>query len=124
MSDRHAIIRDTDFWSRLEHAASAWLATSTEKRSRRFWIDGFIPETATNTQRGADIEGISWVGEGSHQHEYRFIASMPQELLHHRGSFAIDDITVDDAQKQLSVRVSVASSPNQAMQRTAGRSDA
>jgi hypothetical protein len=58
MNLRHTIIGDKEFWSRLERAASAWLSSSDEKHLRRFWIDGFIPETAKNTQRGVDVEGI------------------------------------------------------------------
>ena len=38
--------------------------------------------------------------------------------------FDVNDITVDDAQKQLTLTLSASSSPNQAMQRTAPRSDA
>jgi hypothetical protein len=93
MRDTHAIVEDSDFWSRLEYAASAWLGSSQEKRLRRYWIDGFIPETAKNTQRGADIEGNAWLAEGSRQqYECRFIASIPQKLLHRRAQFHIDDM--------------------------------
>ena len=34
MSARHAIIDDTEFWSRLEYAATDWLASSVDKRIR------------------------------------------------------------------------------------------
>jgi hypothetical protein len=120
MRDRDAIIEDSDFWERLEYAASAWLTGSQEKRLRRFWIDGFIPETAKNTQRGADIEGIIWVGEGPReQHEFRFVASVPQNLLHRRAHFHIDDIAIDQAQKQVTISLSSPSSPNKALQPTA-----
>ena len=107
----------------MEYAGSAWLASSHEKRLRRFWIDGFTPERIKDTRRGADIEGIAWVGKGSDQHEYRFVASVPQKLLSRRASFAIDDITVDDAQKQLTLTLSATSSPNKSLQPTAGRRD-
>ncbi|MBA2435709.1 MAG: hypothetical protein H0W34_09670 [Pyrinomonadaceae bacterium] len=121
MLDRHAIIEDRDFWDRLEYAACAWLADSGEKR---FWIDGFIPETAKNTRRGADVEGIVWVGEGSRkQHELRFIASVPQKLLQRWAQFHIDDITIDEARKEVTISLSPPSSPNQSLQPTAGRSD-
>jgi hypothetical protein len=122
MRERHAIIEDREFWDRLEYAASSWLTSSSEKRLRRYWIDGFIPETAKNTQRGADIEGIVWVGEGSRQeHEFRFVASVPQKLLHRRAQFHINDIVVDKAQKHVTLTLSPSSSPNQSFQPTAGR---
>jgi hypothetical protein len=122
MRDKHAIIEDRDFWERLEYAASAWFAGSQEKRLRRFWIDGFIPETAKNTQRGADIEDIIWVGEAPRaQHEFRFVASVPQKLLHRRAQFHIADIAIDEAQKQVTISLSPPFSPNQALQPTAGR---
>jgi hypothetical protein len=124
MRDTHAIVEDSDFWSRLEYAASAWLGSSQEKRLRRYWIDGFIPETAKNTQRGADIEGNAWLAEGSRQqYECRFIASIPQKLLHRRAQFHIDDMAIDEMQKQITISLSVPSSPNQALQPTTGRSD-
>ena len=120
MNPRHAIIGDKDFWLRLERAASAWLSSSDKKLLRRFWIDGFVPETAKDTQRGADVEGVIWLGEGSRQqHEYRFVASIPQKLLHNRGTVAIDDIAIDDTQKQVALRLSAVASPNQAMKRIA-----
>jgi len=124
MSARHAIIDDTEFWSRLEWAATEWLASSSDKRIRHFWIDGFIPESAKNTQRGADVKGIVWVGDGPRQqHDYRFIASVPQKLLHRRAHFVIDHIVIDETQKQFAISVSAASSPNQSLEPTAGRSD-
>jgi hypothetical protein len=122
MRDRHAIIEDKDFWEQLEYAATARLAESSQKLLRRFWIDGFIPEIAKNTKRGADIEGIVWVGERPrYQHEFRFVASIPQKLLHRREQFHIDDIAIDEARKQVTLSLSPPSSPNQALQPTAGR---
>jgi hypothetical protein len=125
MRDRDAFIEDRDFWERLEYSASAWLGGSQEKRLRRFWIDGFIPETAKNTQRGADIEGIIWVGEGPRdQYQFRFVASVPQKLLHRRAQFHIDDIAIDEAQKQVTISLSGPSSSNESVEPTAGRRDA
>ena len=122
MNPRHAIIDDKEFWSRLERAASAWLSSSEEKQLRRFWIDGFSPETATDTQRGADVEGVIWLGEGSRQqHEYHFIASVPQKLLHHPGTVAVDDIVIDGVQRHVALTLSAVASHNQAMERTADR---
>ena len=116
MRDRQAIIEDSNFWSRVEYAASAWLASSAEKQVRRFWIDGFVPESAGNTQRGANIEGMVWLAEGSRQQsEYRFVASIPQKLLHRRESFAIDDISIDETEKQVALSLSAVSSPNRSL---------
>ncbi len=86
MNDRDEIISDQPFRSRLEYSATAWLATAADRNLRQFWKDGFIPEAMRNTNRGGDVEGTVWVGEGSStQHQYRFVASVPQKLLHGRG---------------------------------------
>jgi len=42
MSDRHQIMDDHKFWTRLEHDASHWLEASDDKALRRFWIDGSL----------------------------------------------------------------------------------
>ena len=117
MNPRHTIIDDREFWQKLERAACVWLCGAGVKR---LWFDGFIPETARDTQAGADIEGIAWVGDGPRlQHEYRFVASVPQKLLHRRKQFHIDDIVIDEAKKRVALSLSAVSSPNQTMKRIA-----
>jgi len=48
-----------------------------------------------------------WVGEGSStQHQYRFVASVPQKLLHGRmQSFAIESILFDEEQHVLEIGI-------------------
>jgi len=107
MNERDEIISDQPFWSRLEYSATAWLATAADRNLRRFWIDGFIPEAMRNTNRGGDVEGTVWVGEGSStQHQYRFVASVPQKLIHGRmQSFAIESILFDEEQHVLEIGI-------------------
>lgn len=103
MNDRTEILRDQDFWIRVEHTASEWLASAAETKLRRFWIDGFIPQAAKNTKRGLDVEGRAWVGEGPQmQYQYVFIASVPQKLLHKQvRRFCIENLFLDEAEKSL-----------------------
>ena len=82
MSGRQQILDDKDFWLRLEYEASTWLGRANDPSLRRFWVDGFIPECATNSHYGLDVEGAVWIGEGGRdQYQYRFVASLPQKLL-------------------------------------------
>ena len=105
MSDRHQILDDQEFWTRLEYGASQWLQSSSEKDLRRYWVDGFVPTNAINTKRGLDVEGVAWV-MGAGKCEYHFIASVPQKLLHgKRQSFEIESLTLDEDQHSLEVVV-------------------
>ena len=107
MSDRQQIKDDRQFWERLEYAASHWLRGSDDITLRRFWIDGFLPEAATNTQRGVNVEGAAWVGLGRRrQLQYRFVVSVPQKLLHQRETFSIEHLSLDEAQQTLQIAVS------------------
>jgi hypothetical protein len=101
MSDRQQILNDREFWSRLEYAASHRLEHSHDIELRRFWIDGFIPEIASNTKYGVDIQGVVWVGMGARiQQEYRFVASLPQKLLHRKSpTFDIQEIALDNEEQ-------------------------
>ncbi len=95
MSDRHEILNDQEFWTRLEYDASHWLQSSSDKDLRRHWVDGFIPTNATDTKRGLSVEGVAWVmGEG--ECEYRFSASIPQKLLRgRRDKYEIESLSLD-----------------------------
>jgi len=106
VSDRHQIMDDEEFWTRLEFDASRWLGRSEDKTLRRFWIDGFLPESATNTKRGADVKGMAWVGIGGReQFQYRFVVSVPQKMLHRREAFSIGQLSIDEAQQTLQIEV-------------------
>ncbi len=98
MNNRRAILDDRDFWDRLEFVASGMMANSPNRALRRFWNDGVIPESATNTRRGLDVEGIVWVGVGGarEQQSFRFVASIPQNMLQkHARDFEIESLTLD-----------------------------
>ena len=93
---------DRDFWMRLEYEASEWLRNAEEKALGHFWIDGFVPERITDTQRGADVEGRVWVADDARQDSYRFVVSLPQKLLHGAGqTFLIEEVVLDRERKTM-----------------------
>lgn len=112
MSNRHEILHDQEFWTRLEYAASRWLEDSDDQSLRRFWIDGFLPETAKDTKFGIDVEGVAWVGDGPRkQQQYRFTASLPQKMLHRQNpGFAIEQLSLDEGQQVLQVALASSTS--------------
>jgi hypothetical protein len=133
MSDRHQIVNDQEFWTRLEYVATRWLEDSGDQNLRRFWIDGFLPENATNTKYGADVEGVAWVGNGPRrQDQYRFIASLPQKMLHRRTpGFTIERLSLDEGKQVLEIILASANpsaepctSPNGGPARRSGSSAA
>lgn len=107
MSDRHEILNDQDFWTRLEFVASRWLETSDDRNLRRFWVDGFQPEIARDTRFGVDVEGMAWVGKGSrNQFQYRFVVELPQKMLHRRTpGFVIEQLSLDEGNKALQIEL-------------------
>src|SRR5208337_2126649 len=107
MNGRHQILNDEEFWLRLEYEASAWLELSDDPALRRFWVDGFVPELATNTKRGIDAEGAVWIGEGGrNQYQYRFVAALPQNLLHKMARrFHIESLSLHLGQQFLEIVV-------------------
>jgi hypothetical protein len=99
---KHEIMEDRDFWSRLEYEVSAWMRNSEEKALQYSWVDGFMPERITNTQRGADVEGTVWVADESRQDAYRFLVSLPQKLVHDaKRLFSIEEFVLDRERKTL-----------------------
>jgi len=107
VSDGHQIMDDDEFWTRLEFYASHWLENSDDRTLRRFWIDGFLPQTIRGTKRGTDVEGMAWVyGDPQIRHPYRFIVSVPQKMMHsRRQTFSIEQLTLDNAQQTLRIEV-------------------
>ena len=105
MSERHPILDDTEFWTRLEYSASQWLENSSDEPLRRFWVDGFLPDTATRTNTGIDVEGTAWIGIGGRrQDQYRFTASFPQKMLERKGAgFAIERLSLDEVRQTLQI---------------------
>ena len=101
-------MHDEPFWTRLEYGASGWLASAADRHLRRFWIDAFIPETFANTRRGLDVEGTTWVGAGPRmQYRYRFVASIPQELLNRRNDdFEIESLSLNPDEQLLAIVIS------------------
>ena len=91
----------------MEFDASRWLESLDVKTLRRFWIDGFLPETITNTKHGADVEGTARVGIGARdQYQYRFVVSVPQRMLHRgRQTFCIERLSLDEAEQTLQIEV-------------------
>jgi hypothetical protein len=57
-------MKDPLFWTRLAYTACGLLQESDDKSLRGFWIDDFLPESATDTKRGVNVAGTAWVGNG------------------------------------------------------------
>ncbi len=98
---------DQEFWTRLEFDASHRLESSEDKTLRRFWIDGFLPESITDTKHGADVEGMAWVGIGGREQcPYRFVVSVPQKMLHRgRQTFSIEQLSLNEAEQTIQIQV-------------------
>jgi hypothetical protein len=105
VSERAKILDNRDFWLRLEFDACRWIDRSSEANLRPFWIDGFLPDDFTNTKRGADIQGLAWVGKGPRaQYRYRFNASVPQKILSRpEPVISIESLVIDEAERTLQV---------------------
>jgi hypothetical protein len=101
-------MKDALFWTKLAYSACGWLRDSEDASLRRFWIDDFLPESATDTKRGVDVEGTAWVGDGPRdQYPYSFIVSVPQKMLHRRSdSFLIERFVLDEVQHTLQMEIS------------------
>jgi hypothetical protein len=90
-SHRHEIIKDALFWTKFAYSVCGWLGEAEDVLLRRFWIDDFLPESATDTKRGVDVEGKAWVGDGPRdQQAYRFIVSIPQKMLQLPAGYFLD----------------------------------
>lgn len=105
--DRHEIMKDPLFWTRLAYTACGLLQESGDKSRRRFWIDDFLPERAINTKHGLDVEGMAWVGDGPQaMSPYRFVVSVPQKMLHRRRDiFSIESFVLDEEKHTLQVEI-------------------
>jgi hypothetical protein len=105
MSDRHQILNDREFWERLEFDSCRWIENANDAHLKRFWIDGFLPEKATNTKFGVDVQGVAWVGAGPRkQWPYGFVASLPQKMLYQRcPQYTIQQLTLDEKEQVLRV---------------------
>jgi|HubBroStandDraft_3_1064219.scaffolds.fasta_scaffold477457_2 hypothetical protein len=103
--DINQLLVDQQFWTRVEYAASRLLQNSEDKGIRRYWIDGFIPESGKTTRRGTNVEGIAWVGEGGRkQNPYRFVALLSQKMLLTREkNFQIEECKLDEGLQILSL---------------------
>ncbi len=100
-------MKDALFWTKLAFSACGLLRGSEDAALRRFWIDDFLPESATDTKHGLNIEGTAWVGDGPRdQQPYRFIVSVPQKMLsHRRDSFSIERFDLDAEEHTLQVEI-------------------
>lgn len=88
--------------------ASGWLASSPDEVHRRYWIDGFQPETIINTKTGMAVTGYMWM-MGKHGGQWQFSAEIPQKLVHRRTSpFQIERVWVDEEKKTLDIVLALA----------------
>lgn len=105
-SNRHHVLSGT-FWTKLAYVACGWLTDSEDVSLRRFWIDDFLPESATDTKLGVDVEGKAWVGGDSRtMHPYRFIVSIPQKILSRRErDFSIEHLVLEETKRTLQIQI-------------------
>ena len=90
MSDRHQILSDDHFWSRLEFELSGWFRTCGDRALGGYWCDGFMPMSALNTKTGIEVQGLAWVVDGHESHDqYKFSLEIPQRLLSRRRGGAV-----------------------------------
>ena len=118
MSDRHQILSDTAFWTRLEYDISDWFQFSGGDAFRGFWCDGVIPYSARNTKTGVEVEGIAWIVEKDKsqidkrrksQGPYAFVAEIPQSMLSRRRSDILLTVTnLDERQRKICFSVTPA----------------
>jgi hypothetical protein len=107
INERHHILNDQNFWTRLEFVASRWLETSDDRNLRRFWIDGFLPEIARNSSFGIDVEGVAWVGDHfRRQWQYRFTVAVPQKMVYRwKIPFVIERLSLDEENQTLQIEL-------------------
>jgi hypothetical protein len=100
-------MKDPLFWTRLAYTSCGLLRESADKSLRGLWIDDFLPESATDTKYGVDVEGTAWVGDGSRAMlPYRFVVTVPQKMLHHRRDhFSIERFDLDEEQHTLQIEI-------------------
>lgn len=102
-SDRHHIMQDPHFWTRLAFTACGLLREADDRFLHQFWVDDFIPQSATDTKRGVDVEGTAWVGVGPRaMNPYRFVVSIPQMMLYRRqANVSIQRLALDEERHTL-----------------------
>ena len=111
MRDRHEILSDADFWSRLEFELSGWFRTCGDSALGGYWCDGFVPHSARNTKHGVEVQGAAWIEEGRKSHgQFAFALSIPQRLLLQRRNSAVlvvNDVDVQNRKLQLALATGV-----------------
>src|SRR5688500_15561847 len=91
---RHEIMHDALFWTSLAFCACGSLRNSEDKMLRGLWIDDLIPTDIKDTKDGVEVEGTAWI---SAVVPYRFVASVPQRMLHRRRErFSIEHLVIDE----------------------------
>lgn len=108
INPRYQILNDRDFWLRLEFDVSDYLSQSPDNTIRKYWIDGFIPASASNILTGLNVEGEVWIVEGRRsQTKCRFLARIPQSLLHRTiRDFEFEITVFDPSRKYLELEIS------------------
>lgn len=104
MNSRSEILKDSDFWLRLEFGMS--LQPEKNEKIPRYWIDGFIPEHTSNTKKGINVEGRVCIVDGMNPEYFTFEASIPQKLLHKRiNEFEYEVTLFSPEEKQLTFEI-------------------
>jgi hypothetical protein len=109
VGDRHQVLRDEQFWLKLEYVLCGWFRTCGDRSLGGFWCDGVIPEFAADTREGIEVTGIAWIVDGRNQHKYSFTASIPQRMLaRRRDEFVVTELALDLDHKKLTFAVAPA----------------
>jgi hypothetical protein len=71
-------MEEREFWDRLEYRLCRELAGMPEKWQRRYWCDGFLPETYELDSDSPRISGRVWLVDGQEQSEWSFLLLLPR----------------------------------------------
>lgn len=87
MPDISLLMRDLDFWSRLERLISQSIRENSDKSTAGHWCDGFLPSSYKELDGVVEIEGTCFLGPtGQDRNAFRAFFSLefcnnPSELL-------------------------------------------
>jgi hypothetical protein len=112
---RHAILKTPSFWTKLEFEMSGWLAQSPNSDYRKYWIDGFEPDSIENTRSGAVVFGLVWMAIGSRsQEKFHFSLSIPQVLLYRlQLVHQITSVLIDEPSRRIEITLDRSKSNHQ-----------
>ena len=105
MQGDHAILKDDDFWLRLEFAASGWFRQHSDPEMRKHSVDGFVLGFANRKKHHVEVDGYVWL-KGEIGERWRFLAIIPN-LVANRASAEsnIAEIEIHHAQRSVTFQI-------------------